>query len=261
MIRPLYRQRTIQAREELSDDYFVLWIWDEMLGAMGKPGQFYKIRAFSSLRGSDSDTSIPKLFKPISIYDNQGGRIAFMIKKVGKGTNQLASMRAGDQLELIGPVGNGFPLIQSKKVLLLSGGIGYPPLWYLQKMLISLNQVYWIHGGATQSDVFPCDEMWTEDGSIGKKGRACDELEKRLIERKIDVIYSCGPRGLLEEGTRISTKLGIQHYASLEAYMACGVGSCHGCVVPIGKPDNWDYLRVCKEGPVFDAKEVRWELF
>ncbi|MDD4805394.1 MAG: dihydroorotate dehydrogenase electron transfer subunit, partial [Candidatus Cloacimonetes bacterium] len=88
-----YRQRSIQFREELNDDYFILWIWDEALGAAGKPGQFYEIRALAALQNANQSRSIPKLFKPISIYDNQGGRIGFMIKKVGEGTNALSKLR------------------------------------------------------------------------------------------------------------------------------------------------------------------------
>jgi dihydroorotate dehydrogenase electron transfer subunit len=260
MINPQYRQRAIQLREELSDDYFILWIWDEALGAAGSPGQFYEIRALASLANLQAVQAIPKLFKPVSIYDNQGGRIGFMIKKVGAGTNALSRLRAGDTLELIGPCGNGFPLTRSKRVLLLSGGIGYPPLWYLQKELINHNQIYWMHGGASQGDIFPCDEIWTEDGSIGRKGRVCDQLQETLVKQEIDIVYSCGPEGLLRAATAVTTEMKIEHYCSMEAYMACGIGVCHGCAVPIGTPQDWTYRRVCKEGPVFNADSIRWEL-
>lgn len=260
MTKPQYRQRSIMQREELSDSYFILWIWDEEMGRKCKPGQFYEIRALATFEDAPSSVSIPRLFKPISIYDNQGGRIGFMIRRVGFGTNALSKLKAGDTLELIGPAGNGFPLVRDRRILLISGGVGYPPLWYLQKQLIRRNKTYWIHGGASQGDIFPCDEMWTEDGSIGRKGRVCDDLQRTIDERKIDLIYSCGPSGMLKEACRISELNGIEHYCSLEAYMACGIGVCHGCAVPIGQKDSWDYLRVCKEGPVFSAKEIRWEI-
>lgn len=261
MNNPQYRQRAIQLREELSDEYFILWIWDEALGAAGRPGQFYEIRALASLANLQTIQAIPKLFKPISIYDNQGGRIGFMIKKTGPGTNTLSRLRAGDTLELIGPCGNGFPLPSGKRILLLSGGIGYPPLWYLQKELINHNQIYWMHGGASQGDVFPCDEIWTEDGAIGRKGRVCDGLSENLQKHEIDVVFSCGPLGLLKQASEVTASMGVIHFCSLEAYMACGIGVCHGCAVPIGTPQDWTYRRVCKEGPVFNAEEVRWEQF
>jgi len=261
MNNPQYRQRAIQYREELSDDYFILWIWDEALGAAGRPGQFYEIRALASLKNASNVNKIPKLFKPISIYDNQGGRIGFMIKKVGEGTIALSKLRAGDMLELIGPAGNGFPIYRGKRILLISGGIGYPPMWYLQKELINHNQLYWMHGGAKQGDIFPCDEIWTDDGSIGRKGRVCDGMAANISKNEIDIVYSCGPLPMLAEASRITNELEIEHYCSLESYMACGIGVCHGCAVPIGSKEAWDYKRVCKEGPVFKAEEVRWELF
>ena len=260
MSKPQYRQRSIQFREELNDDYFILWIWDEALGAAGKPGQFYEIRALAALQNANQSRAIPKLFKPISIYDNQGGRIGFMIKKVGDGTNALSKLRAGDLLELIGPCGNGFPIFTGKHILLLSGGIGYPPMWYLQKALINHNQVYWMHGGCSVGDVFPCDEIWTEDGSIGREGMVTTKLTENIRQREIDVMYSCGPLPMLAAAHKIAQVEGIAHYTSLEAYMACGIGVCHGCAVAIGSSDNWDYQRVCKEGPIFNAEEVRWEL-
>jgi dihydroorotate dehydrogenase electron transfer subunit len=260
MNNPQYRQRSIQLREELSEDYFILWIWDEALGAAGSPGQFYEIRALASLEDAQSTGNIPKLFKPISIYDNQGGRIGFMIKNVGKGTNALSRLRAGDLLELIGPAGNGFPIFRGKRVLLISGGIGYPPMWYLQKELINHNQIYWMHGGAKQGDAFPCDEIWTEDGSIGKKGRVCEGMRENIAKYNVDIVYSCGPLPMLAVAAAITQELQLEHYTSLESYMACGIGVCHGCAVPIGSQSNWDYLRVCKEGPVFKAEQVRWEL-
>ncbi|MCB5279359.1 MAG: dihydroorotate dehydrogenase electron transfer subunit [Candidatus Cloacimonetes bacterium] len=261
MIKPQYHQRAIQLREELSDNYFILWIWDETLGAAGKPGQFYEIRAVSApITTSFAEQTIPKLYKPVSIYDNQGGRIGFMIKKVGPGTVALSRLHAGDTLEIIGPCGNGFPIVIGRRVLLISGGIGYPPLWYLQKEIINHNQIYWMHGGASQGDVFPCDEIWTEDGSIGRKGKVCDGLQAVIDKYKIDTMYSCGPQGLLKAAAEMSIRNNIEHYCSLESYMACGIGVCYGCAVPIGTPENWTYRRVCKDGPVFNAREVRWEL-
>jgi len=260
MKKPQYRQRSIQFREELNDDYFILWIWDEALGAAGKPGQFYEIRALASLLNASQYRNIPKLFKPVSIYDNQGGRIGFMIKKVGEGTAALSKLRAGDLLELIGPCGNGFPLVAAKHILLISGGAGYPPLWYLQKALINHNQIYWMHGGASIRDVFPCDEIWTDDGALGRKGLVVDGLAANIARLNIDIIFSCGPLPMLKQVDSIAKEHKVLHYSSLEAYMACGIGVCHGCAVPIGTPENWDYLRVCKEGPVFNANEIRWEL-
>lgn len=253
-------ERSIYSREELCGDYFILWIWDENLSRKCKPGQFFEIRAHASLHNAYDSRCLPKLFKPISIYDNARGRIGFFIKKVGPGTSALAKLKAGDMLEMIGPLGNGFPTFNGRRILLLSGGIGYPPLWYLQKELINHNLIFWLHGGANQADIFPCDEVWTMDGSFGKKGVVTSGLEPLITEKKIDLIYSCGPIRMLKEAAAIAMRMGVEHYTSLEAYMACGIGVCHGCAVAIGNAEAWDYLRVCKEGPVFNAKDVMWSM-
>ncbi|MDD4309873.1 MAG: dihydroorotate dehydrogenase electron transfer subunit [Candidatus Cloacimonetes bacterium] len=268
---PVRLDRRIYSREELCGEYFILWIWDDNLSRKCHPGQFFEIRAHASLLDAFDARSLPKLYKPISIYDNADGRIGFFIKKVGAGTSALAKLKAGDKLELIGPLGNGFNPVSNKRVLLLSGGIGYPPLWYLQKELINHNKIFWLHGGANQDDVFPCDEVWTMDGSFGKKGMVTEGLAPLILEKKINLVYSCGPIPMLKQAAKITRELGIRHYTSLEAYMACGIGVCHGCAVPIRtdtKEDieagtsipQWDYLRVCKEGPVFNAEDVMWSM-
>jgi dihydroorotate dehydrogenase electron transfer subunit len=257
---PDRREIAIYSREELCGDYFILWIWDDDLSKRSKPGQFFEIRANASLSDAWDEQRIPKLFKPISIYDNSGGRIGFFIKKVGPGTSALARLKAGDTLELIGPLGNGFPIVKGRRVLLLSGGIGYPPLSYLQKELINHNLIFWAHGGATSADVFPCDEVWTVDGSIGNQGLVTEGLENLLERKKIDMVYSCGPSPMLKQAAAITAACKIEHFTCMEAYMACGIGVCHGCAVPVGTVDNWTYQRVCKEGPVFNAADVLWSL-
>ncbi|MBP7309860.1 MAG: dihydroorotate dehydrogenase electron transfer subunit [Candidatus Cloacimonetes bacterium] len=258
--KPVLQERAIYSREELCGNYFILWIWDEGLGKKCRPGQFFELRAHASLSDPESSRCLPKLFKPISIYDNAGGRIGFFIKKVGQGTASLARLKAGDMLELVGPLGNGFPIVSGRRILMVSGGIGYPPLWYLQKELINHNLIFWLHGGASQDDIFPCDEVWTVDGSIGHKGLVTDGLEALLSSKQIDLIFSCGPIPMLKQIAAIATSRGIEHYASLEAYMACGIGVCHGCAVPVGTENDWTYLRACKEGPVFNAADVLWEM-
>ncbi|MEN6444745.1 MAG: dihydroorotate dehydrogenase electron transfer subunit [Candidatus Cloacimonas sp.] len=253
---PLYIKREIYSSTELTGNYFVLRILDEELALKCKPGQFFELRAAKM----ETDCSLPKLFKPISIYDVTKVIISFLIKKRGSGTNSLSKSTTTDLLEMIGPLGNGFPIVSGRNVLLVSGGIGYPPLSYLYKELIAQNQIYWIHGGGGSNDVFPCNEVWTIDGSYGNKGMVTENLENILTEKKIDLIYSCGPIPMLKECFRKASKLNIEQYCSLEAYMACGIGSCYGCAVPIGKNDQWNYLRVCQEGPVFNAEEVLWNL-
>ncbi len=240
----------IEKAEWLNEDYFILWIKDEQLAAATQAGQFYELRKHSS--------DPKKLRKPISVYNVEKNFIGFFIKKLGRGTSELATMKKGDELDIVGPLGNGFPLVESQKIALVSGGIGYPPLWYLRRKLTGKNDVYWLHGGNSKADVFPCDEIWSMDGSIGNQGYVTQGLETLVKFGEFDLIYACGPEPMLKQVAKIADEYGVKLYVSMEAYMACGIGVCHGCVIPTGTCDNIVYKTVCKEGAIFDAEEICW---
>jgi len=239
--------------QHLNNLYFVLSVHLGPLANEVKPGQFFELKnpAFTH----------PMLRKPISVYDVNGESVSLMIKKLGKGTEQLAFLKAGDNIDLLGPLGNSFPLTDGQKALLISGGIGYPPLYFLKKNLLQAGkQVWWLHGGRTQDDIFPADEIWTDDGSAGKKGFVTDGMSEYLNKNQPEVIYACGPKPMLKACAEIASRHSIPLYVSLEEYMACGIGVCHGCAVKV-KADNAigvDYKTVCKDGPVFDAGEIIW---
>ena len=247
-----YKQVQIYKKEILNDSYFILWIKDEELSVCSEPGQFFELRS----KGIGAN----RLFKPISVYDCDKSFIGFMIKKLGPGTSALSDLKQKDYLELIGPLGCGFPLVENYKICLVSGGVGYPPLWFLRKRLSSNNIIYWLHGGASASDIFPCDEIWTDDGSIGGHGFVTEGLQDHVTATKPDLIYACGPEGMLKQVYHISKAESIPLYVSMEAYMACGIGVCHGCVISCGSPENVIYRPVCKEGPVFFAEDICWDL-
>ncbi|MDZ4181902.1 MAG: dihydroorotate dehydrogenase electron transfer subunit, partial [Candidatus Cloacimonadaceae bacterium] len=138
------------------------------------------------------------------------------------------------------------------------GGVGYPPLAFLKTRLPHSCQVSFLHGGACADDVFPADECYTVDGSAGIKAFVTEGVLSLITRQTIDIVYSCGPVPMLKALNAICKDNGIKHFASLEAYIACGVGVCHGCAVPVGK--HGEYQRVCVEGPVFDAEILNWEL-
>lgn len=244
----------IQDIQQLNNLYFVLSVHLGSLAGELKPGQFFELK--------NPQFSHPMLRKPISIYDVQEGCVSFMVKQLGKGTQQLAMLKAGEELDVLGPLGNTFPVLQGEKAVLISGGIGYPPLFYLKKHLLQhRKQIYWLHGGRSKDDIFPADEIWTDDGSTGKAGFVTDGLLDYLQSHNPDVIYACGPKPMLMTCARIALEHGIPLYVSLEEYMACGIGVCHGCAVKV-KTDNAigvDYKTVCKDGPVFNAKDIIWE--
>ncbi len=230
----------------LNRDYAVLKVRDRDLAVDCRPGMFFELKAAV-------ESQRRKLFKPISVYAVDEEKISFLVKEVGEGTQTIIDLREGDYLHLIGPLGNAFPVVEGKSVLLVSGGVGYPPLAYLKEVLAASNQITLLHGGACQSDVFPCDVVYTDDGSMGKPGFVTEGVKSFLEEENPDIVYSCGPVPMLKAVAALVRP--VPHFVSLEAYMACGVGVCYGCAVPVGE----DYQRVCKDGPVFAADLIRWE--
>lgn len=244
----------IKSIEHLNDAYFVIGVELGESALEILPGQFFEMKR--------PEFAHPMLRKPISVYDVQGSTVFFMVKKLGKGTQQLSNLKAGDELDILGPLGNSFPVKDGSKAILVSGGIGYPPLFYLKKQLETAGKtVYWLHGGRCNDDVFPADETWTDDGSCGKRGFVTDGLSAYLDNVTPDVIYACGPQQMLKAVHQLAEKHQVSLYVSLEEYMACGIGVCHGCAVKV-KTDceiGVTYKTVCKDGPVFDSREIVWE--
>jgi dihydroorotate dehydrogenase electron transfer subunit len=244
----------IRSIEHLNGTYFVITIDLGSTANEVQAGQFFQIKPAIG--------SVSLLKKPISVYDVKGTEIKLMIKTVGNATEQLSKLLSGDRLDVTGPLGNGFPLAEKKSVVLVSGGIGYPPLFFLKKNLLELNsEVYWLHGGHSKGDMFAADEMWTDDGSKGKKGLVTTGLAALLEYRKPDIIYACGPKAMLKACHQLTSEQNIPLYVSLEEYMACGIGVCHGCAVKVRTEDaiGTTYKTVCKDGPVFNAKDIVWE--
>lgn len=243
---PEFSELKVAASKRINADYYELWLEAPNLALLCKAGMFFELKAKTA-------TQERKLFKPISVAEVSEERICFIIKAVGPGTRALADLQPKETLLALGPLGNSFPMVEGKNVLLVSGGVGWPPLAFLKKILEEKNNITHIHGGACASDIFPCDTAYTVDGSAGEKGLVTQELLGIIKDKSIDIIYSCGPLAMIGAVQKITRN--IPHYASFEAYMACGLGACHGCVLPVGE----SYLRVCADGPVFNAAEIRWE--
>jgi len=237
--------------ERLNPNYFIIWLkaTDEIVASL--PGQFFEIKVPSS--------DLALLRKPISVFDIRDNSIGFMIKKIGTGTKFLFDAQEGQIIDFIGPLGNPFTLSHNKKILLVSGGIGYAPLFYLRRKLQSNNNVFWLHGGRTADDIFEgCDAIYTDDGSRGNKGIVTVGMKNILSERAFDMIYCCGPNIMMKKCAEIARNYEIPIEVSLEEYMACGVGACYGCAVAIKTDNSFVYKRVCKDGPVFKGEEVVW---
>ena len=236
----------------------------------GLPGQFYELAL--------PDNDIFRLRIPISIYDIKEHdneipttQISFLVKLIGQGTRKLSELKLGDNLNLLGPLGNSFTASNFKKFLFITGGCGYAPLFFFKKQLQLNNinndiELFWIHGGRDKNEIFESDVICTEDGSVGYKGNVIPQLEKFLLdfESKYNLsnlkIISCGPKPMLKAIIDICKTKNISIDVSLEEYMACGVGVCYGCAVKvkqmINNTENSTYLRVCKDGPVFNGHNI-----
>ncbi|MBI5144915.1 MAG: dihydroorotate dehydrogenase electron transfer subunit [Candidatus Omnitrophica bacterium] len=231
------------------------------------PGQFLEVKV--------GDSNEPLLRRPFSIYRLDGAKVEILYEVLGKGTEILSQRKTGEYLDVIGPLGNGFNLIPNTYDLipiLVAGGMGVAPLLFLAEKLVETkhqtpNTKYLTLIGAKTKKQILCAEEFkklgcvvkiaTDDGSEGFKGKVTDLLRIVLrtthsAQRK--TLYACGPRPMLKEISRLSTKYNIPAQISLEEHMACGIGACLGCVVKTQQ----GYKRVCKEGPVFNADEIIW---
>ena len=229
-----------------------------------RPGQFVHVRV--------TGANDPLLRRPFSIMlrDAGKGTIQLLMRTVGRGTEILANAAAGAVFDLIGPLGNGFPVPDDKcSLLLIAGGVGVAPLVFLADALQLAPRGHYVRGllGAANEDALACwqefagrceeFEAATEDGSAGVEGLVTDLIPAQLERGGVDAVYTCGPRAMMAKVAQICAEASVPCWVSLEQFMGCGVGACLGCVVPMrGEPR---YRRVCKDGPVFEAGEIAWE--
>lgn len=199
------------------------------------------------------------LRRPISIHDVDYGRntLTLLVQVVGKGTRTLSQISTGETLNLVYPLGHGFSQ-EGKNVLLVGGGAGIAPLLYLSKCLAAKGTKSTILLGGRTAAMIPVQEEFrpfgtvafaTEDGSLGEKGLV---TQHSLFSGNYDRIYTCGPTPMMKAVARHAMQNGIECEVSLENMMACGIGACLCCVVD----SDQGHKCVCKEGPVFNAKQL-----
>ena len=218
-----------------------------------KPGQFIAMYC------EDGTKLLPR---PISIcgIDAEKGTLRVVYRIAGEGTRLFSEMKEGDSLEVLGPLGNGFTM-KEEKAIIVGGGIGIPPMLELAKQLSCEKTVVLGY----RDELFLKDEfesyadvvVATEDGSCGTKGTVIDAIKEAGVDGK--VIYACGPMPMLNALAEYAEAHDMEAQISLEERMACGIGACLGCICKTKKKDhhtNVNNQRICKDGPVFDAKEV-----
>ncbi len=260
---------------EVSPGYFRMKMTAPPAAGSAIPGQFIMVRV--------RDAIDPLLRRPFGIFDlgtfataytDCGTQTYFEIlyRVVGKGTDMLSSLHQGDVLDILGPLGKGFlPGDPSGEKILVGGGVGLAPLYYLAKEMVKTSRVRLFAGGRTKEDILCITEferlgvetyVSTDDGTLGASGLVTEVLEKHLTAGIADkTIFACGPFPMLKATAEIAGRHDIPCQVSLEAYMACGVGACLGCVTKGRNHSNEtpDYRCVCKDGPVFDYRELRWD--
>jgi dihydroorotate dehydrogenase electron transfer subunit len=242
----------VKRNKLLNQSYFILEVDAPQIAKVAIPGQFCQLLP--------RESTIATLRIPISIYEVDGKLVRFMIKSIGQGTSLLSKMAKGEMLDIIGPLGNGFQYDQVQNPILISGGVGHPPLAFLKSKLVDIS-TYWLHGGHCWEDTFPCDKTYTEDGSVGVPGLVTTGLKRYLAHHNTDHIFACGPKAMLATCVKIAKAHKIPIQVSMEEYMACGIGVCYGCVVRCiqKQPNDPLYKRVCKDGPIFNGYEVKWD--
>ncbi len=250
-------EAAVKDNSEIAQGIYALSFEQKEIAALTKPGQFVNIYCKSQAL---------LLPRPISIceVDAESGLVKIVYAVVGKGTKELAEIKAGDTVKVLGPLGNGFRLDPSvDQSILVSGGVGTPPMIELAKRLPGKITAY----VGFRSEPYLIEELQkyatvhiaTDDGAAGFKGNVIELMNKH--EASAQMIYSCGPKPMLKALKAWSEKNGVPAQLSLEERMGCGVGSCVGCVVRIkdDSPQGWTYKKVCKDGPVFDSEEVMFD--
>lgn len=252
-------QAKVLSQEMLADGIYSLWIETEAARTV-RPGQFVSVYT------ADASKLLPR---PISIceIDKEEKKLRLVYRVTGEktGTKQFSKLKAGDTVPVIGPLGNGFPYekAEEKKVFLMGGGIGVPPILELAKQMQCEEKQIVV--GYRDAHTFLKDEfeqngtlyISTEDGSVGTKGNVMDAIREQNLDA--DMIFACGPTPMLRAIKTYAEEKGIECYISLEERMACGIGACLACVCKTKEKDahsNVNNKRICKDGPVFLSTEV-----
>lgn len=251
---------TVASVEQVHERYVLIRLTDKSPLPPMLPGQFVEVR----VDGSASTF----LRRPISInfVDRSTNQLWLLVATVGEGTRQLAKLKAGDTLNCVLPLGNGFTIPREKnegsKILLTGGGVGVAPLLYLGKTLKELGlEPTFLLGARSAKDLLMLSEfekygrvlVTTEDGSMGEKGFVTNHSV--LQQEHFDFVQVCGPTPMMKAVARYARQKGIECEVSLENLMACGLGACLCCVEKTTEGN----LCVCKDGPVFNINRLLWQ--
>jgi dihydroorotate dehydrogenase electron transfer subunit len=238
------------------------------LAAVCKPGNFVAISV-----GGDTSKMVLRRAFAISRVSNSstfGGTMELIVAPHGQGSKWLCAQQEGAMIDIVAPLGTAFGIpTEPVPVLLVGGGYGSAPLFGLAEVLNARGcRVDMLLGASTASKIYAPMEgkravnsmrIYTEDGSMGQAGRVTDPIPEIIKDLDIAVIYSCGPMAMLSAITKISDQFGVVHQCAVEESMACGIGICMTCVLPVENEDgSISNLRSCIDGPVMDGSKVQW---
>lgn len=253
---------------EVIENYYKIVVLSPAIAKAAQPGQFLQVKV--------GDNYKPLLRRPFGIHRVNGPNVEMLFEVVGQGTEALAQRRPGEYMDIIGPLGKGFYAGDGgpgHSAILVAGGMGIAPLAFLVERLrrnrqgkSCIRKSLVLIGARTKKQLLCESELKklgckvrvsTDDGSKGFKGKVTGLLAGVLRSTRHapgSRIYACGPRPMLKEVARMAREYNLPAEVSLEEHMACGIGACLGCVVKTKD----GYKRVCKEGPVFDSREIVW---
>jgi dihydroorotate dehydrogenase electron transfer subunit len=254
----------VLSNERLQEKVFKLTLSSPLISRISRPGHFVHARVSSGCN--------PLLRRAFSIHSLNKNKDSFEIlfRVIGKGTDILSQAYPGDTLDVLGPIGNRFSLPKKgQKIMLVAGGMGIAPLWFLFNHLIKRypkDDLTFLVGAKNREELLYVEKLEkaganlmiaTDDGSAGRKGLVTEVFAQEIKRRGGDYrrlcVYSCGPQMMLKRMSQLARRRDFLCQISLETHMACGVGACWGCVV---KLKDGTYKRVCVDGPVFDARVV-----
>ncbi len=249
------------------DAYYAMTVVAPGIAARFRPGQFVAV----AVGGPDTSMLLRRAFSIHDVRPDHGGTVEFVFAPVGPGTRWLAERRTRDVIDLAGPLGRPFPVPRDPvSCLLVGGGYGSAPLFPLAGRLRQRDcQVDFLLGAASADRLFGAltarrtgrtAAVTTEDGSMGIRGLVTDRLTQIIHEARTDVIYACGPMAMLRQVTALAQRYEIPVLTLVEESMACGIGVCMTCVLPVVGDDGVTRMvRSCVAGPVFRGDTVRWD--
>ncbi len=252
----------ILEHRRVAEDHYWMRLDSDAIGQNARPGQFIHLQVSSG--------TVPLLRRPLTVYRRSSGSFEVLYQVLGQGTRLLSNTKPGETLRVLGPLGNHFRVLEHiRTALVVGGGAGIASLMLLVEELIRREiPVIVLLGAQRASRLVAIEDLETlgvdmrvatDDGSRGHQGFVTELAEEVLRDGLSNrVVYGCGPTPMMQALSDITQRYGVSTQLALESYMGCALGVCLGCMVRIRRNGIIQHMRVCTEGPIFDAEEIVW---